>query len=340
MTNATVSIWELSDLCTPWCVHVAATLRVAEQMEAGHSHLEELAAACACDARYLGLTLRQLVRKGVFEEPEPGRFVMNEAARGFLDPGAHLGLNLDRFGGRMAHAWGTLLEAVRTGRPAYAEVFGRSFWEDLDAHPELAADFDALMGPEGHGTPDPDVLLDSDWASIRTVLDVGGGSGAMLAEILRAHPDVTGTLVDLPKTVARSAAVFANAGVSARATAVGQSFFEPLPAGADLYLLVKVVSNWTGDALRRILWRCAEAAGPRGRVVIIGGVSADERARTMTIETVLIGGMNHGLDDFRTIAASAGLEVVKAEPQRSGRFVVECRRMARFDLPAAANRVS
>lgn len=328
MPDTPISLWELSDLCTPWCVHVAATLGVAEQIDAGHTRLETLATACSCDARYLGLMLRHLVKKGVFAEPTPGQFVLNDAARGFLVPGARLGFDLDRLGGRMACAWGTLLKAVRTGRPAYADVFGHSFWEDLDAHPEIAADFDALMGPEGHGTPDSNVLLDGDWSRVRTVVDVGGGTGAMLAEILRAHPTARGTLVDLPKTVARASSTFAKAGVADRVRVVGQSFFDPLPAGADLYLLMKVVSNWTGDELIAILRRCAEAAGLDGRLVISGGVTPDDRSQTLTIETVLIGGMSHGLAEFRSIAADAGLEVVAAGAQSSGRFVVECRRKA------------
>src|SRR5436190_1168786 len=81
------------------------------------------------------------------------------------------------------------LQAVRTGRPAYHEVFGRPFWEDLEANPPIAAAFDTLMGPAGHGIPDPDVLLDAaSWGSVRTVVDVGGGTGAMLAAVLRARP--------------------------------------------------------------------------------------------------------------------------------------------------------
>jgi SAM-dependent methyltransferase len=324
MPDAPVSLWDLSDLCTPWCVHVAATLRVAEHIDAGHTTLDALAAACSCDARYLGLMLRHLVAKGVFAEPNPGHFALNDAARGLLDPGMRLGLNLDRLGGRMAHAWGTLLKAVRTGKPAYAELFGRPFWADLEEHQDIAADFDALMGPQGHGAPDPGVLVDGDWSGVRTVVDVGGGTGAMLAEILRAHPGLHGTLVDLPQTVARASATFEREGVADRVRLVGQSFFDPIPAGADLYLLIKVVSNWTGADLAAILRRCADALGPAGRLVVIGGVTPDDRPQTLSIETVLIGGMSHALAEFRAIAANAGLAVNRAGTQPSGRFVVEC----------------
>ena len=163
MSQATVDVWKLADLCTPWCVHVVVTLRVAELVAAGTGELHELAAAAGADAQALGRVLRHLVGEGVFEEPRAGRFALNEPARALADPGLRLGMDLDGFGGRMAHAWGSLLTAVRTGRPAYASVFGRDFWDDLAAHPELAAQFDALMGPEGHGRPDPEVLVAGDW---------------------------------------------------------------------------------------------------------------------------------------------------------------------------------
>src|SRR5262249_44242850 len=151
------------------------------------------------DREALHRMLQHLVSKGVFEEPEPGRFALNEPAREMLGEMGWMGLSLEGIGGRMAGCWSTLLTAVRTGRPAYHEVFGRSFWDDLEAHPEVGASFDALMGP-GHGTPDPEVLVNpADWPSIRTVVDVGGGTGSLLAEILRTRPNVRGTLVDLPR---------------------------------------------------------------------------------------------------------------------------------------------
>src|SRR5262245_61455089 len=118
-------IWSLSDLCTPWCVHVVATLRIADHIAAGVTGIADLASAAGADADSLQRVLRHLVCKGMFEEPAPGRFALNESARLLLDPGARLGLDLDSFGGRMANAWGSLLHAVRTGTPAYHTVFGR-----------------------------------------------------------------------------------------------------------------------------------------------------------------------------------------------------------------------
>ena len=313
----------LSDLCTPWCIHVVATLRIADHIAAGTTDITTLAKAAACDAAFLELVLRHLVGKGVFAEPAPGQFALNQAA----EEVQRFGLNLDDIGGRMAHAWGTLLTAVRTGKPAYHERFGLPFWEDLQAHPDIAASFDALMGPAGHGTPDPEVLLTGDWEEIKTVMDVGGGTGALLAEILRAHPQIQGTLVDFPATVARAEALLQAAGVRERVRTVGQSFFDPLPAGADLYLLKSILHDWPDREAQLILSRCAEAARPGGRIVILGGVLPEDSVPSLTLELVLLGGKDRTLTEFRELAHQAGLKVQTAERLPSGRFAIECRPM-------------
>jgi 2,7-dihydroxy-5-methyl-1-naphthoate 7-O-methyltransferase len=312
----------LTDLQTPWCVHVVATLRIAEHLQAGVTAIDDLAEASGCHARALHNVLGHLVHKGVFLEPTPGEFALNDAARQLLDGSKFLDLN--GIGGRMAGAWSTLPTYVRTGRPGYHEVFGLPFWEDLAAHPDVAGSFDDLIGPGGHGTPDASFEVSGGWEQVRTVVDVGGGTGAMLAELLRTRPAVQGTLVDLPGTVARAGHTFEDARVADRATLAGQSFFDPLPPGADLYLVRHVLNDWPDEETVAILRRCAEAAGRDGRVVVMGGVSPDDAPRRLVIEMVLVGGVTNSLAEFRELAGRAGLEVVQAE--RQGReFVVECR---------------
>jgi SAM-dependent methyltransferase len=321
-----MDLWDLTDLCTPWCVHVVATLRIADHIVAGNAEIDKLAAASGVDRDSLHRVMRHLVSKGVFEEPESGRFALNEVARALLDEQVRIGLDLNGIGGRMAHVWGTLLSAVRTGGPAYHEAFGRGFWEDLDAHTGIAASFDALMGPAGHGVPDSHVLVDpADWEHIRTVVDVGGGTGALLAEILRARPEVRGTLVDLPRTVARSSEVFQAAGVTDRVTIVGQSFFDPLPGGGDLYMLKNVLSDWPDREATAILRRCAEAASPSGRVVVFTNAGPGDDASPELLMMVLVGGKDRTLNEFGHLARIAGLDVSGVGRQPSGRVLVECR---------------
>jgi len=322
--HASVNLAVLSDLCTPWCLHVVATLRIADQIAAGTTNLDDLAAAAGCDPDALHAVLTHLVGKGVFQEPLFGQFVLNEAARELLDPSQRLGLDLDGIAGRLAYAWGTLLPYVRTGKPAYHQIFGRPFWEDLDANPDIAASFDALIGPAGHGTPSPDFQISGGWDLVRTVVDVGGGTGAMLAQILRRWPAICGTLIDLPRTVARSAATFQAAGVDERVTTIGQSFFDPLPAGADIYLLRGILNDWPDREATAILKCCAEAARPSGRVVVLKGIVPDEAPSGFVIEMLLLGGKQRSVAQLRALACDAGLELLTAEQQASGYFVAEC----------------
>ncbi len=322
-----VDLWGLLDLATPWCLHVAATLRIPEHVAAGHGEIGELAAVADCDRDALHAVLGHLVSKGVFTEESPGVFSCNRAAERLAGT---LFLDLEGIGGRMAYTWGTLLDYVRTGRPGYEKVFGLPFWEDLAAHPEIAAGFDQLMGPAGHGVPDFDIELTRGWDQIRTVADVGGGTGSMLVCLLRRHPATRGILVDLPGTVARAAGFIEGSGVADRITLAGQSFFDPLPP-ADLYVLRKVLNDWPDDPTVAILRRCAEAARPAtaahpaGTVVVLGGVAPDDAPRSLGIDMLVAGGKTNTLTEFAALARQAGLDIAAAANQPSGHYVVECR---------------
>ncbi|MGH9672010.1 MAG: methyltransferase [Bryobacteraceae bacterium] len=242
-----------------------------------------------------------------------------------------------------------MLTYLRTGTPAYQEIFGRPFWEDLDAHPEIAESFDngtfwrtdawgvldahpeiaesfdRLMGPEGHGVPDPEIPLTGGWEALRSVVDVGGGTGAMLAEILRARPWIHGTLIDLPRTVASATELFRSAGLTGRVTVIGQSFFDRLPAGADLYMLRGVLNDWPDRDAAAILRRCAAAARPGGRVMVLKSVGPEAPAPGLPIEMLLLGGRHRTIAEFRVLANQSGLEVVAAGRGETGQFAVECR---------------
>ena len=114
-------------------------------------------------------------------------------------------------------------------------------------------------------------------------------------------------------------------------TVKGQSFFDPLPAGADLYVLKSVLNDWADEPTVAILRRCAEAAQAKaaqakdGAIAILGGVSADETPRSLGIDMLVAGGKTSTLTQFTELARQAGLEVVAARTQSSGRYVVECR---------------
>jgi hypothetical protein len=168
-----------------------------------------------------------------------------------------------------------------------------------------------------------------DWTTVQHVADIGGGTGTLIAEVLRRNPRLRGTLADLPETAARARQYLAGHGLDGRCEIVGQSFFDPLPAGADAYLLSRVIHDWDDAAASAILRRCAEAAGRTGRVLVIeshGTPGSDPAAfAEMNLRMlVLAGGRERTIDDYSALAAGAGLQVTAVHDITERYVIIEC----------------
>ncbi|MGA5837636.1 methyltransferase [Streptomyces pseudogriseolus] len=300
---------------TPVAVRVAATLRVADHIDAGFRTLEALAERTGTDPDALGRLMRFLACRDVFGEDRPGEYGLTATSRLLLD--GHPSrmrhwLDLEGASGRIdLAACGGLLHAVRTGEPGYDAVFGVSFWEDLEAHPELADSFNVQMAAV-QGRLAPEVARARPWHEVRRIADIGGGTGALLEAVLRAAPDTRGTLVDLPGTAEGGSKRFAAAGLAERTEVIGQSFFDPLPAGADVYLLSQILHDWDDEKSVAILRRCAEALPEGGRVVVVERVVAEDAGKQLNTEydlrmLVFNKGRERTLEEFTALAAEAGL---------------------------------
>ncbi|MEU5861215.1 methyltransferase [Nonomuraea sp. NPDC047529] len=326
--------WEVlapvTDMVTPMAVRVAATLRLTDLMGGDELPVEELARRTGTDADALGRLLRHLACRGVYAEREPGVFTVNEPAA--LLASGHPSmmrdrLDLDGFGGQMDVAFTGLLHTVRTGEPAWETVFGVPIWNHLAAHREVGESFDALMAA---GAGDlTDVAEGYDWSGVRHVIDVGGGTGALIAELLKAHSGLRATLVDLPDTLERGRRSLTGLGLDERCAFVPQSFFEPLPEGGDVYVLRRVIHDWSDDEAVRVLRRCADAAGPHGRIVVIEsrGGSGDDPAMFAEMNLrmlVLSGGRERTVDDYAALAERAGLDVAEVRHTPLGNVILDC----------------
>ncbi|MGH3873794.1 MAG: methyltransferase [Pseudonocardiaceae bacterium] len=321
---------ELSDLITPMAIRVAATLRLADRIAAGTTTVPELAAALDADPDALGRLLRYLAARGVFAESAPGRFVLTGPAQPLRDDHPEqIRAWLDLTGpiGRADLAFGALLDVVRTGKPGYPMRYRRDFWADLAGDAQLSASFGALMAA-GAARWAP-WLAAQDWSGVRHVADVGGGTGVLLGALLRAHPHLRGTLVETSATAAAAERALAEVGLAQRCDVVAGSFFDPLPAGADVYLLSSIVHDWNDADATVILRRCVQAGGRGSRVLLrelVAGGDQDQQTVTQTDLRMLVylGGRERTREDFAALAAAAGLTITSVTAIEGAYSLIDC----------------
>jgi hypothetical protein len=219
---------------------------------------------------------------------------------------------------------------VRTGQPAF-----RKHAPDGDAFSALDAEqtaiFDAAMATFAPATAAA-IAAAYDFSRHASVVDVGGGNGALLVGILRAHPGVHGVVFDRPQVAAGAERHLAASGLGERCRFVAGDFFASVPAGADIYLLKHVIHDWDDDRAAAILARCREAMGAKGKVMIAEGVypervdtSLASRGAAANDVNMLVatGGRQRSEAEFRALYEKAGLRLVRVVPTAAPVHLIE-----------------
>ncbi len=274
--------------------------------------------------------LRALAGLGLFAEEGEGRFrltALGEPLRAGV-PGSVRGYAVLVGEPMVWRSWGGILHSLRTGQPAFDHAFGAPLFEYLAAHPEEARVFDEAM--TGRSAAEiAAVLAAYDFSGAGTVVDVGGGQGALLAAVLEADPRARGVLFDRPHVVAAARARLATAGlVPARCHLVEGDFFGAVPPGGDLYVLKRIIHDWDDGRARSILRNCRAAVPEAGRLLLVELVvpPGDEPSDAKLLDLLMLvyaGGRERTEAEYRDLLASAGFGLTRVVPTASCVSVVE-----------------
>lgn len=290
---------------------------------------DEIAEAAGLPAESLRRLLRSLSYVGVFHEGSDGRFTNTEVSA-HLRSDAALSLRemtLVLNDEPVLRGWQQLESVLETGQPAFAAVNGMSFFEHLAADPKRSENMARFMKGV-YGLAGPQIAAGFPFSRFARVLDVGGGQGHILAEILRAHPSVHGGVFDLPRTAEVANRFLAAQGLADRCDVIAGDFFAGVPAGWDAYFIKSTLHDWSDEQCVRILRNLRDAMPDHGRVLVAEmllepGAPLIHPHRFIDLEMMVsFGGKERTTGEFVKLLDAAGLTMDQVHVMEGGFFSV------------------
>jgi predicted O-methyltransferase YrrM len=312
-------------------IHAAARLRLADLLAPGPRLPVELAAEAGADPAALARLMRALAARGVFDQLADGRYAANAASRQ-LETGRSFSFHALAllYGSEwLGAAYARLPGSVLTGEPGFARAHGTPFYDWLATHPEAAETFARAMS--AFSAQEAAAILNAfDSTDVRRVVDVGGGTGALVAALLHALPGLTATILERPEMAERAERTLREAGLADRVRCVGGDAFADVPPGGDAYLLKSVLHNWDDEAAIVLLRACRRAMRDDARVVVIERVVPDgpgpSEAKLFDINMLAVtGGRERSLAEYAALLAAAGFATPRLTPTRSPVSLIEAR---------------
>ena len=309
-------------------LYAAAQYSLADRLVDGPRTATELAGETGTHAPSLHRLMRALASLGVLSEDGSHRFALaplGEALRSDA-PGAARATILALAGDWWWKGWEHVLYCLETGKTGMQKTSGTTVFGYLAQHPQDAAYFnDAMVGFHGE---EPQAVADAcEFSEGETVIDVGGGTGNLLAAILERHPSTRGVLADVPHVIDEARTRMASLGVE-RCAFQSIDFFESVPDGGDVYLLSHVIHDWTEDQCLAILRNCHRAmkAGSRLQIVEMVLPPGDTPHPGKLLDLAMLvmpGGQERTAEEYQLLLSAAGLRMTRVIPTASSVSVIE-----------------
>ena len=312
-------------------IALAANLGIADLLADGPRAADDLASATATQPDALYRALRTLANLGVFAELDGRRFALTPLGETLKTTHAQtIRAQAIFFGEDVYRAWSDLQYTVTTGKPAFDHVFGASQFSYLAEHPAANVRFNQAMSAIAHREIIAMVVA-YDFSAASSVVDVGGGQGALLAAMLQANPTLRGTLFDLPHVASGAAALLRAAGVADRSAIVSGDFFVTAPPNGDILTLSHILHDWDDERCVTILRNCAQALGPQGKILVIEDIIEPGANALQTLwrdmqMLVMNGGRERTAAEFERLFIAAGLRLTQIIPTETTTRIVEGQR--------------
>lgn len=296
-------------------LYVAAKLDIATLLKERPLTSKEIASRINADPPNVSRIMRALSSQGIFKQTPDGRFDLNGMARGLLDePGSLRHMILHHLGPINWNLMSNLEYAVRTGKDAFTDKYGKPIYDYLQDQPDENSLFDKSMSDLSDLGLNP-ILGTYDFSGYGVIADIGGGEGFLLANILHRNTGCRGILFDTPKALEKAKAMLIEHHVADRTTIVPGDFFGSIPGAADLYILKHIVHNWRDEKAVELLKNIHQAIGPKSVLLIIEMVvpEGNEPSLSKLLDIQMMASMDGGKErtasEFKTLLQNAGFTI-------------------------------
>ncbi|MDP4264106.1 MAG: methyltransferase [Bacteroidota bacterium] len=312
---------------TSCCIYTAAKLNIADHLAGKPQTASQLAETTHSHSASLYRVLRALSGVGIFNENENGTFSntpLGDTLKGDV-PGSMKAMALAQLGDHY-NAWGNLLYSVKTGNTAFDYVEEMSVWKYYETHPEEGVNFmKAMAGLTGAVILN--VLPAYDFTPFKTIVDIGGGNGALMMAVLNVAPQANGIVFDEEYVVNETKDSIAAKGLTNRCQAVAGTFFDFVPKDADCYLMKMVLHDWDDEHSLKILSNCNSAMKSGSKLLILESVIPGENmphpGKFMDINMLaMTGGKERTEKEFAALIEQSGLRFSKVIPTHSPMFSI------------------
>lgn len=312
---------------TSCCIYAAAKLNIADLLKDKPQTADQLAEATHSDAASLHRILRALSSVGVFKESGQQQYELTPLGTTLQSdvPGSMKAMAIAQLGDHY-NAWGNLVYSIKTGEIAFDNIEGMSVWKYYEMHPDEGVNFmKAMSGLTGAVIQY--VLPEYDFSGFKTIVDVGGGNGALLMAVLDRAPHAKGIVFDEEYVVEETKKHIQQKGYNGRCETAGGSFFDFIPGNADAYLMKMVLHDWNDQQCLQILNNCSKAMKPGSKLLVLDAVIPEGNephpGKFMDINMLaMTGGRERTEREFAALFAKAGLKLSRVIPTHSPMFSI------------------
>ncbi len=310
-------------------LYVAAKLGVADHLAEKPLPITELATRTGSHERALYRVLRSLASAGIFAETDPKVFALTPSAELLRADAPNSLRNGVIFLGEEWHwrVWSDMLYSVQTGKPAWGHVHGAEVFDYFAANPEQSEIFNRAMTDGSTGIA-PVIVEAYDFSGFKALVDIAGGHGYLLAQVLKAFPGVQGVLFDVPSVIQGAGALLEKEGVAARVEKVAGDFFASVPRGADAYMMKHIIHDWDDERAVKILDNIRAAMPDDSKVLIIETVvpagNEPHYSKVLDLEMLVSpGGVERTAEEYGELLRAAGLRLTRIIATPSPYSIVE-----------------